>query len=115
MIHKSIEVHSHALRGLPRTGDPEWDHVIDEIQHPETTKAFYLLALCCHPTNGECASDRSEGLARSEARPDFAGDPGACGPHMADTVSSGTEPGGGGPAAEEYPADSTTDGADGTS
>jgi hypothetical protein len=30
---------------FPATGDPEWDHVLDEVAHPKTVQAERLLAL----------------------------------------------------------------------
>ncbi|WP_354643916.1 hypothetical protein [Kitasatospora camelliae] len=33
-----------AVAGLPHaTGSPEFDHLVDEIQHPETTEALYEM------------------------------------------------------------------------
>jgi hypothetical protein len=28
----------------PTVADPEWRHLLDEIAHPQTTRAFYQLA-----------------------------------------------------------------------
>jgi hypothetical protein len=35
--------HSPAVTKLPYTGNPEQDHLIDEIQHPESTEALYAM------------------------------------------------------------------------
>jgi len=43
---------SDAVKSLPHTGDPErgvlgdpeFDHLVDEIQHPETEEALYEMA-----------------------------------------------------------------------
>ncbi|GJF31259.1 hypothetical protein [Kitasatospora sp. NBC_01539] len=35
---------SEAVTTLRHCGDPEQDHLLDEIQHPETTFALYALA-----------------------------------------------------------------------
>lgn len=34
-----------AVKGLPHTGSPEFDHLVDEIQEPEATEAFYEMAV----------------------------------------------------------------------
>ncbi|WP_030275521.1 hypothetical protein [Streptomyces sp. NRRL B-24484] len=48
------------------SGDPEQDHLLDEIQHPETTDALYELA--SRPGSAESNGD---GVApRAEPRPD---------------------------------------------
>jgi hypothetical protein len=37
------DAHSRAVTELPHTGNPEQDHLIDEIQHPESTEALYEM------------------------------------------------------------------------
>lgn len=41
---ESTEAASEAVSTLRHCGDPEQDHLLDEIQHPETTSALYELA-----------------------------------------------------------------------
>jgi hypothetical protein len=36
--------HSPAVESLHPTGDPEQDHLIDEVQHPELVDGFQALA-----------------------------------------------------------------------
>lgn len=38
------EAQSDAVRTLPHCGNPDLDHLVDEIQHPETEEALYLMA-----------------------------------------------------------------------
>ncbi|WP_354644571.1 hypothetical protein [Kitasatospora camelliae] len=44
------ESRSAAVVSLPhRTESPEFDHLVDEIQHPETTEALYEMPLRTPP------------------------------------------------------------------
>lgn len=36
-----------AVKGLPHTGEPEFDHLVDEIQREDTTTALYEMAARC--------------------------------------------------------------------
>lgn len=36
--------HSPAVESLHHIGDPEWDHLIDEVQHPDLVEGFQALA-----------------------------------------------------------------------
>ena len=41
-----------AVAGLHYSGDPEQDHLLDEIQHPEQTEALWGLAGRCSGVAG---------------------------------------------------------------
>lgn len=41
-----------AVRSLHQCGDPEQDHLVVEIQHPDQTEAFYAMAAKCAGVSG---------------------------------------------------------------
>ncbi|MEZ0094036.1 hypothetical protein [Streptacidiphilus sp. EB129] len=51
------DAHSPAVQGIPTSGDPEQDHLIDEIQHPDLYDALHDLAERC---GGVAAGDERE-------------------------------------------------------
>lgn len=38
------QAHTPAVESLHHTGDPELDHLVDEVQHPETEEALQAMA-----------------------------------------------------------------------
>ncbi|GAA5022317.1 hypothetical protein [Kitasatospora paranensis] len=56
----SMDATSEAVATLRHSGDPEQDHLVDEIQHPETTNALYELAARLVSPVGEPPADTAK-------------------------------------------------------
>jgi hypothetical protein len=46
-VEQYTQAHTPAVATLPHSGIPEQDHLLDEMQHPDSVEAFHLLAERC--------------------------------------------------------------------